>query len=230
MGSKRTILVIEDEPTIAETVHYALKTEGFSVFGADLAQKGLAILNSETVDLVILDIGLPDQNGFEVIKKIREASSVPVIFLTARSEEIDRVVGLEIGADDYVVKPFSPRELVARVKAVLRRQEKPVSVDSKPLQSAFRVDIDKCKIYYFESPLTLSRYEFDILKVLITKPGRVFSRDQLMELVWEDPLASQDRTIDSHIKNIRNILKKIKDDVDPIQTHRGLGYSLKESF
>jgi two-component system catabolic regulation response regulator CreB len=148
--------------------------------------------------------------------------------LTARAEEVDRVVGLEIGADDYVVKPFSPRELSARVKAVLRRVSSFRA--AAPFPRAFQIDESRRRISYFEKPLELSRYEFEILKTFIKRPGQVYSRDQLMDIVWDEPEASMDRTVDAHIKNIRAKLKTINPEIDPIITHRGMGYSLREGL
>jgi two-component system catabolic regulation response regulator CreB len=191
----------------------------------------LASLADTDIRLIILDIGLPDINGLELFKQIRKVSPLPVIFLTARSEEIDRVLGLELGADDYVTKPFSPRELTARVKAVLRRSgtAPPPHIPQNP-DSPFSVDEGRRKISYCGQVLELSRYEFNILKTFIRRPGQVFTRDHLMELVWDEPESSMDRTVDAHIKNIRNKLKKIKPGIDPIVTHRGIGYSLKEDL
>ena len=223
---KPRVLVVEDEQAIAETIEYALMTDGCEVTCLQTGFPALALLAETAVDLVILDIGLPDISGIELCKRIRKDSSVPVIFLTARSDEVDRVVGLEIGGDDYVVKPFSPRELAARVKAVLRRTGKSGHVHKE--MSLFHMDDGKHVICYCGSPLELSRYEYNILAVFISRPGRVFSRDQLMEQAWEEPEASMDRTVDAHIKNIRAKLKQIRPDIDPIVTHRGVGYSLKE--
>jgi two-component system catabolic regulation response regulator CreB len=152
---------------------------------------------------------------------------VPVVFVTARKDEIDRVVGLEIGADDYVVKPFTPRELTARIRAILRRTQTSAAAPAEPA-AVFAVDEERCEIRYHGTPLQLSRYEFRLLKVLIQKPGRVYSRDQLMELAWEEPDTALDRTVDAHIKTLRAKLRAVRDDEDPIRTHRGLGYSLKE--
>jgi two-component system catabolic regulation response regulator CreB len=223
------ILVVEDEPAIADTIVYALETEGFGVTWCTTGEEALGILDDGGIDLIVLDVGLPDRNGFELCKEIRTTSPVPVIFLTARTDEIDRVVGLEIGADDYVSKPFSPRELAARVKAVLRRSSASDDDGDKGLvDSPFAVDGQRMKIRYFGEPLALSRYEFKILEVLIGRPGWVFSREKLMDLVWEAPEASMERTVDTHVKTIRAKLRAIRPDTDPIQTHRGLGYSLRE--
>lgn len=223
----RKILLVEDEPSIADNILYALKTEGFVPTWCQTGQDAAARLKEESFALVILDVGLPDVNGFELCKSIRATSAVPVVFVTARKDEIDKVVGLEIGADDYVVKPFAPRELTARIKAVLRRTDSPAS---PPPQAAamFAIDEERYQIRYHGTPLQLSRYEFRLLKVLIRKPGRVYSRDQLMELAWEEPDTALDRTVDAHIKTLRAKLRGVRDGDDPIRTHRGLGYSLKE--
>ncbi len=228
---KPLILIVEDEPAIAENISYALTTEGFDTEWHAGGSTVLPYIQSNNVSLIILDVGLPDINGMELCKEIRKLTQTPVIFLTARSEEIDKVVGLEIGADDYMVKPFSPRELTARVKAILRRTRWP---DSKQRvntpEPAFIIDETKHRISYFSNQLDLSRYEFQILEIFIKRPGQVFSRDKLMELAWDDPDMSMDRTIDAHIKNIRGKLKQVNPDIDPIKTHRGLGYSLKEDL
>jgi two-component system catabolic regulation response regulator CreB len=242
------ILIIEDEPAIADTLLYALKTEGFAPEWCATGRAGLAALEAAVKSgrafaLVVLDVGLPDGTGFEVCKVIRKTSTVPVIFLTARNAEIDRVLGLEIGGDDYLVKPFSPRELTARVKAILRRV--PVADGELAKDVAAKggaeevkelsVDEARCVITFRGVALELTRYEFRLLKVLVAQPGRVFSRDQLMTAVWEDPGASLDRTVDAHIKMLRAKLRAVAGDdattdeaADRIQTHRGLGYSLRE--
>lgn len=225
---KLRILIVEDEPAIIDTIQYALETDGFETICFSSGLKALEFLDGESVDLIVLDIGLPDINGFELCKNIRKKSNTPVLFLTARTDEVDRVVGLEIGADDYVTKPFSPRELTARVKAILRRtgisKEKPIS------KGAFKVDESKRRITYRDKPLDLSRYEFNILITFIGRPGHVFSRDRLMDMAWEEPEASLDRTVDAHIKNIRAKLKSIDPKTDPIITHRGIGYSLRDDL
>ena len=231
------ILIIEDEPAIADTLLYALRTEGFAPEWCATGRAGLAALEAKPFALVVLDVGLPDGTGFELCKKIRAQSAVPVIFLTARNTEIDRVLGLELGGDDYLVKPFSPRELTARVKAILRRTNgaggapaAPVSPSPPPAQTGdgrFAVDEESCAIRFRGVALELTRYEFRLLKALVAKPGRVFSRDQLMTAAWEDPGASLDRTVDAHIKTLRAKLRAIAPGEDPILTHRGLGYSLR---
>ncbi len=229
MGAR--ILLIEDEPSIADNVTYSLEKEGFECIWRATGAEGEAVVAQESVDLILLDVGLPDCNGFELCKQIRKQHTIPIIFLTARTSEVDRVVGLEIGADDYVVKPFSPRELCARIKAILRRTAKSRTqqVSSIPKSNAvFQVDEERCLIRYHGTELNLSRYEYRLLGVLINQPGRVFSRDKLMELVWDEPEASMDRTVDAHIKSLRAKLRAVNAGEEPIKTHRGMGYSLKE--
>jgi two-component system, OmpR family, catabolic regulation response regulator CreB len=228
---KPTILVVEDEPAIADTIQYALESEGFRCLRLETGAGVVEVLDRQPVALVVLDIGLPDVSGIEVCRRIRQRHDVPVIFLTARGGEVDRVVGLELGADDYVIKPFSPRELAARAKAVLRRARPGNSAPQPaPLGGAFALDEERRQITYFGKPLELSRYEYKLLAVLLKRPGRVYSRDELLELVWDAPEASLDRTVDAHVKNLRAKLRDIRPDADPIATHRGMGYSLKEGL
>ena len=237
MHERPLILIVEDEPAIADTLLYALKTEGFAPEWCSTGRAGLAALAAKPFALVVLDVGLPDGSGFDVCKEIRAHSAVPVLFLTARNTELDRVLGLEIGGDDYLTKPFSPRELTARVKAILRRTTttgaaKPAgngspAEEKRPGASELAIDDERCTATYRGAALELTRYEFRLLKALAAKPGRVFSREQLMTAAWEDPGASLDRTVDAHIKTLRAKLRAVAADTDPIQTHRGLGYSLR---
>ncbi|MEN8135526.1 MAG: two-component system response regulator CreB [Thermodesulfobacteriota bacterium] len=226
-----TILVVEDESSIAENIMYALSTEGYDPLWCETGQDALAELTKKEVSLIVLDVGLPDINGFDVLREIRKTRHIPVIFVTARADEVDRVVGLELGADDYVVKPFSPRELTARVRAVLRRTLNSLAhVEARQDYSSnpFELDEKRHSIMYHGKNLELSRYEFRLLRTLVLKPGQVYSREQLMDKVWEDPAMSFERTVDTHIKTIRQKLKAIKGDSESIITHRGVGYSLKE--
>lgn len=216
---------MEDEPSIRDAVQYTLESEGGEVACCGTGGEALALAATSEFDLIVLDVGLPDLNGFDVCRRLREKTSVPVIFLTARSEEIDRVVGLEIGGDDYVTKPFSPRELGARVRAVLRRTKNPAA--SPPGKSPFAVDPERLVVRYHATALDLSRYEYRLLVALLAKPGRVFSRAQLMDAAWEEPEASMERTVDTHIKSLRAKLHRIRPTEDPIRTHRGFGYSLE---
>lgn len=228
----KCILVVEDEPSIADAISYALQTEGFVPLNATTGKQTIDHLSgNDSISLIVLDVGLPDTNGFDLLKQIRALSDLPVIFLTARTGEIDRVVGLELGADDYIAKPFSPRELAARVRAVLRRTSLPAAgLPSTPhiSESPFIVDKDRCSISYYGNPLELARYEYRLLCALISKPGRVFTREQLLDHISEEPEMSLQRTVDTHIKTIRQKLRLVRPEDDPIITHRGFGYSLKE--
>lgn len=218
------ILIVEDEAAIADTLVYALQAEGFVTHWSSLGGEALTLLESGTFDLAILDVGLPDISGFELCKRLRRFSEVPVIFLTARSEEIDRVVGLEIGADDYVVKPFSPREVAARVKAILKRMA-PREIPQATAPSAFQIDDGAFRIHYHSQALNLTRHEFRLLRTLLGQPRRVYSREQLLDALGVASEAGYERNIDSHIKSVRAKLRAIAPSEEPIQTHRGLGYS-----
>jgi len=227
------ILLIEDEPAIADAVVYALQTEGFETRWVTAGSEGLAVFAEMAPELVILDVGLPDMSGFDVCRRIRARSDTPVIFLTARAAEIDCVVGLEIGGDDYMVKPFSPRELTARVRARLRarrraeRSARKARSDSQhPVHNAgFEINRARQAIYLHGQDLELSRYEFRLLSLLLGRPGRVYSRGQIMDLVWESPEHSLDRTVDTHIKTLRRKIRKVDPAMKLIRTHRGVGYS-----
>jgi two-component system catabolic regulation response regulator CreB len=225
------ILIIEDESSIADNISFILEAEGFDTLWRSTAGEGKAVLDETDVALVVLDIGLPDMNGMELCKEIRKTADVPIIFLTARSDEIDRIVGLEIGGDDYVSKPFSPRELAARVKAVLRRFNGAFN-ESRSGETvslgAFDIDSAKRLIFFRQQALKLSRYEYEILKLMLEHPGRVYSRKQLMEAIWEEPETSMERTVDTHIKTIRSKLKSIEPEREIVATHRGFGYSVSE--
>ena len=217
------VLIIEDEPAIAETLIYAFKEAGITTTHKLLGGEASLVLTQNTIDFVILDVGLPDMTGFDVCKKIRETSNIPILFLTARNHEIDRIVGLEIGADDYVTKPFSPREVVARVKAILRRSEN--NHTKKP--ALFNVDDVANRIQYLGQYLELTRYEFLLLRTLINQPQRVYSRDQLMDIVWANAENTLERTVDAHIKTLRAKLRSVDAASEAIVTHRGMGYSLQ---
>ena len=218
------VLIVEDEPSIADTVQYALQTEHIDTRWVTTGQAALEALHEGGIDLVLLDIGLPDINGFDICRRIRQISSVPVIFLTSRHEEIDQILGLELGADDYITKPFSPRVLTARIRARLRQ------IHTQPLPAnGFRHDAEGCRITLNGTLLDLSRYEYRLLLLLMTHSGRIYSRDQLMEQVWEEPERSFDRTVDTHIKTLRQKIRTVDANCDPIRTHRGLGYSFEAS-
>jgi len=256
MSFKPRILIAEDESGIADTLQYVLKSDGFTPVWCATAEEAIAQFAQEPPALAILDVGLPDLNGFELFKRLRAlnqsqgGAEVPMLFLTARSDEIDRVVGLELGADDYIAKPFSPRELVARVRTILRRSARAASGGpaaannggppqipataapggSQPSATPFALDNERMQIRYYGRLLELSRYEYGLLRLLVQRPGRVFTRDELLQLVWDDASDSFDRTVDAHVKTLRAKLKAVAPDVEPIRTLRGTGYALNEEL
>jgi len=243
MLSNPRILIAEDESGIADTLQYVLRTDGFVPVWCATAAQAIAQFTAEPPALAILDVGLPDMNGFELFKRLQAlpgGAQVPMLFLTARSDEIDRVVGLELGADDYIAKPFSPRELVARVRTILRRSGRgngPSSHRPAPAAPAsgapalpFALDAQRMQIRYYGRLLELSRYEYGVLRLLVQRPGRVYTRDDLLRLVWDEASDSFDRTVDAHVKTLRAKLKAIAPEVDPIRTLRGTGYALNEDL
>ncbi|MEC7120420.1 MAG: two-component system response regulator CreB [Pseudomonadota bacterium] len=243
----KLILLVEDDPAIAEPLRYALQREGWQVDWQMTAQDALRVLKEHTqrqqpFDCLILDVGLPDLDGFDLCRQIRQHWQTPLLFLTARNDEIDRIVGLEIGADDYCGKPFSPREIISRIKAIWRRMQSMTSptpvyrppttasstmTEHQPIIAwgAWHYEPNACRVLYHGQLLSLTRYELGVLDVFLRHPEQVFSREQLMQQVWQHPEHSLDRTVDSHIKTLRQKLRAI-DPTDPITTHRGLGYSL----
>ena len=235
MNNKKQILCVEDDAAILMPLRYALEREEWQVTWANTGSQAIAFVQQQTFDFIILDVGLPDINGFDVCKKIRQFNHTPLLFLTARDDEIDRIVGLEIGADDYCTKPFSSREIVSRIKAIWRRMD--IQSQLQPAQSTIETQTiiaktwqcidESLQIHYQGSALQLTRYEYRLLKLLIDHPEQVFSRQQLMDHIWEHPEHSLERTVDTHIKSLRQKLKQISAEYDPITTHRGFGYSLK---
>ena len=227
---KRTILLVEDEPKAVKVIRAYLEQSGFEVHSSFDGLQALSLFRQTQPDLVVLDLNLPGIDGLEVCRNLRQISNVPIIMLTARAEETDRLIGLELGADDYIVKPFSPRELVARVKAVLRRVEG-ASLQPQPRRlaaGAVEMDESRRQAWLRGQPLDLTTMEFDLLIALISQPGRVFSRSQLLDMVQGEAFEGYERTIDVHIKNLR---KKLDDDSrDPryILTIRGIGYKFAE--
>ena len=221
-----TILLAEDEPAIAETVLYALRADGFVAEHVLLGFEVLPRLQRGGIDLLILDVGLPDCSGFDVCRALRIEHSLPVIFLTARDGEVDRVLGLELGGDDYMAKPFSPRELVARVRAHLRRQSANVQDRGWKRIGRFELDAGGHRIRFDGVLLELTRYESGLLEALLARPGAVLERSKLMDRVWGDALESSERTVDTHVKTVRAKLRAIAPDADPIRTVRGLGYAV----
>ena len=235
MNNKKQILCVEDDAAILMPLRYALEREEWQVTWANTGSQAITFVQQQTFDFIILDVGLPDINGFDVCKKIRQFNHTPLLFLTARDDEIDRIVGLEIGADDYCTKPFSSREIVSRIKAIWRRMD--IQSQLQPAQSTIETQTiiaktwqcidESLQIHYQGSALQLTRYEYRLLKLLIDHPEQVFSRQQLMDHIWEHPEHSLERTVDTHIKSLRQKLKHISAEHDPITTHRGFGYSLK---
>ncbi|AJF71595.1 two-component system catabolic regulation response regulator CreB [Raoultella ornithinolytica] len=221
------IWLVEDEQSIADTLVYMLQQEGFVV---SVFERGLPALDAarhRMPDLAILDVGLPDISGFELCRQLLgRYPTLPVLFLTARSEEVDKLLGLEIGADDYIAKPFSPREVCARVRTVLRRVQKFAASGAVLQVGEFQLNEAAARVTWCGQPLTLTRYEFLLLKTLLRSPGRVFSRQQLMDAVWGDAHESFDRTVDTHIKTLRAKLREVNPHLSPVNTHRGMGYSL----
>lgn len=235
----QTVLIVEDEPGIADTLTYVLEQEGFNAHWVQLAGDALQALEKESIDAVLLDIGLPDASGLETCKQIRARWNVPILFLTARKEELDRILGLEIGADDYISKPFSPREVAARVKAVLRRiqpAETPAQSAGKAVSAGttekqlsagpFTLNTSTHSITYHSQALELTPYEYRILRTLMGQPERVFSRAQLLDNLSDTPLPSLERSVDSHIRSLRAKLHEISPDEQPVRTRRGFGYYL----
>ncbi|MGK9172496.1 two-component system response regulator CreB [Yokenella regensburgei] len=225
--SQPQIWLVEDEVSIADTLIYMLRQDGFDVRAFERGLPVLDAANRQLPDLAILDVGLPDISGFELCRRLLTvAPGLPVLFLTARSDEIDKLLGLEMGADDYIAKPFSPREVCARVRTVLRRFQKAASPSTTVRVGQFELDEPAALVRWCGETLPLTRYEFLLLKTLLHAPGRIFSRQQLMDLVWSDAQESFDRTVDTHIKTLRAKLRAVNAEVSPINTHRGMGYSL----
>lgn len=218
------ILIVDDEPRVAEPLIFALQREHFQVTYVERGEQALARLDDDSPALVVLDVGLPDLNGFEVLKQLRRSSEVPVLFLTARQDEVDRILGLELGGDDYVTKPFSPREVVARIRAILKRLDKgapaPVAEGRE-----WRVDEQAAKAWFRDQALSLTRSEFLILEALVKHPGQVFSRARLLDICGSDE-DSFERAVDTHIKTLRAKLRPLGGDAW-IVTRRGLGYVLE---
>ena len=223
----KLIAVIDDEPDILELVSLHLTKSGFKVKEFLNAESFFKFLSSEIPDLIILDLMLPDSDGIEICKYLKsnqELKSIPIIMLTARVSETDKVLGLELGADDYVTKPFSPRELVARVKAVLRRKTQD-SGEKIKIGDILLIDLNKFQVFVENKKIDLTPTEFRILKILATKKGWVFTRDQILDHLWGHDKAVLDRTIDVHIKNLREKLGKAKKFIKNV---RGIGYKIEE--
>ena len=221
------ILLVDDEPAIRESLAFALRRDGFEVEEATTLRE--ARNRADSADLVILDLVLPDGSGLLFLRSLRERSDVPVIVLTSRDEETDRVVGLELGADDYVLKPFSPREVAARVRAVLRRASKAAQSEDKPIRAgSLSLDASTRKAAIADRELGLSRTEFNLLALFLRSPGRVFERSQILEAVWGSDVVVGDRTVDVHVKALRRKIEEAGGDPRVLETVRGVGYRLKD--
>jgi two-component system OmpR family response regulator len=234
MAAKQ-ILIADDDPHIREVVRFALEKAGFETEEAADGLETLEMVDEVDPDLVVLDIMMPEMDGTDVCRELRSESSIPIVFLSSKDDEIDRVVGLELGGDDYVTKPFSPRELVARVKAVLRRsggagdkQKKADAVDEKDGRliehGKLRLDLDRYKAFWGDAEVDLTKTEFGVLQTLMGFPGKVFSRNELMDGAYDHGTVVSDRTIDSHVRRVRRKFEEVGQ--NPIETVHGLGYKL----
>ena len=221
MGKK--ILIADDEKNISDIIAFNLKNENYDVICAQDGQQALELFKNEKPDLVLLDIMMPKFNGFEVCKKIREESQIPIIMLTARVEEIDKVLGLEIGADDYVTKPFSISELIARIKANLRRSDNNSEPNIISL-SNIKIDLNRYEVFCDDKMICLTPKEFDLLKFLASQPNKVFTREELLNKVWSYEYFGDARTVDVTIRRLRMKIEQVPDNPKYILTKRGVGY------
>lgn len=223
----REILIVDDDPRLRDVLRFAFERDGYAVREADDGAAALVAIDEAAVDLIVLDIMMPEMDGLEVCRRLRQAGNdTPVLFLSARDDEVDRVVGLELGADDYVVKPFSPRELVARVGAILRRSARTARdapSETVLVVGSLRLDPSRHLATWAGTPLDLTRREFGLLEMLARRPGQILGRDRLMDGVYGDAIHVSDRTIDSHIRYLRARLREAG--AEPIRTVRGLGYT-----
>lgn len=223
----QTILIVDDDAHIRDVVRFALQKSGFRTIEGKNGSQALELVEKHSPDLLLLDILMPELDGTEVCRILRGSCSLPIIFLSSQDDEIDRVVGLELGADDYIAKPFSPRELVARVKAVLRRTDQKIpdtSSSEELVCGKIRLNRGQFQIYYNDIQVELTATEFGLMEVLIASPNQVYNREQLMNLGYKTEHIVTDRTIDSHIRKIRHKFRKVG--CEPIDTVRGIGYRL----
>jgi two-component system alkaline phosphatase synthesis response regulator PhoP len=225
------ILVVDDEPFIVELVKFNLESAGYEVITASDGHEALKLIEKEHPDLIILDIMLPGIDGMEICRALRfkrETRDIPVILLTAKTGEIDKVLGLEMGADDYITKPFSPRELVARVRAVLRRTDKKARSEELIKAGPVVIDVDRHEVFVDGKKKDFTPKEFELLKLLASNPGKVFSREYLLENVWGYDYLGDTRTVDVHIRHLRQKIEKNSEDPRYIKTVRGVGYKFDE--
>ena len=225
------VLIVEDEVNIRQLVKYNLEKESYQVIEAEDGLQGLRLAKAEKPDLVLLDLMLPQMDGLEVCRSLKgnqATSALPIIMLTAKSEEIDKVIGLELGADDYMTKPFSPRELVARVKAVLRRSQKETSLPGELAVGRLRFNFSRYEVHMGNAKLELTPKEYELLKMLATNLGKVFTREQLLEKVWGYEYFGDTRTVDVHVRHLRAKMAGDPETADALKTIRGFGYRLRE--
>ena len=225
------ILIVDDEANIRQLVKYNLEKESYQVLEAEEGLQGIRLAKTEKPDLMLLDLMLPQMDGLEVCRSLKgnpATAALPIIMLTAKSEEIDKVIGLELGADDYMTKPFSPRELVARVKAVLRRSQKEASLPGELSVGRLRFNFSRYEVYMGTAKLELTPKEYELLKMLATNLGKVFTREQLLEKVWGYEYFGDTRTVDVHVRHLRAKMAGDPETADALETIRGFGYRLRE--
>ena len=229
MNGVKTVLIVEDELKITRLVRDYLEQAGFAVLEAADGQAALSVARAERPDMIVLDLGLPGIDGLDVTRRLRQTSAVPIIMLTARIEETDRIVGLELGADDYITKPFSPKELVARIRAVLRRADATLGGGEMVRAGPVDIDIPKRRVTVGEVDVSLTATEFDVLLTLARQPGRIFTRAQLLDSVHGVSFESYERSIDAHIKNIRRKIEADPRRPELVLTVYGVGYKFADA-
>jgi DNA-binding response OmpR family regulator len=228
MPDSSTILLVDDEDAVQKLLAYPLERDGFRVVQARDGEEALARFAEERVDLVVLDLMLPKLDGLEVCKRLRSSSSVPIIMLTARDDELDKVLGLELGADDYITKPFSIREFRSRVRALLRRAAIPATVEEETLErDGLRIDLGRRDVEVAGRTVQLTYVEFELLRTLASSPGRVFTREMLLQALWGGSDYREPRTIDVHVRHLREKLEDDPSEPDFILTVRGVGYRFR---
>lgn len=224
------ILIVDDEENIVQLIEYNLKNAGFDTIAAENGQKAIRLVREEKPDLIVLDVMLPLMDGFDVVRELRKDNTIPILMLTARTEEFDRVLALELGADDYLTKPFSTRELVARVKAILRRVSPQVKQEQSNVVMAgpLIIDLDRHQVLLNGKEIIFTVKEYELLKLLINNKGRVFSREKLLELLWDYNYYGDTRTIDVHMRHLREKVEADPANPQYLKTVRGVGYKFEE--
>jgi DNA-binding response OmpR family regulator len=227
-----TILVVDDEPAVTGLLEYNLKKAGYAILTAADGRHALQMARDSRPNLVLLDVMIPELDGLDVCRELRKTNKTPIIMITARGEEVDRVVGLELGADDYIVKPFSVRELMARIKVVLRRSQPEATYQPEPAvlhgPGGLTIHLETREATIGEAPLTLTKLEFDVLAALCRNSGRVLTRENLLEQVWGYDFTGGDRAVDSTVKRLRARLRSVSPEADGIETVRGVGYRMAD--